>query len=515
MHALLGSLIAHDVREGDLLGLAFDTYSQVYWPPLHSWLLACAFLVTGPSMVVARGVSVVSYVLLAPILFLLARIIAPRHGNVAGCLAMALALSSPGIITFAAMNMLELPGLLAIGATMLIFVLVERAHASGRAHALLGLSVVITYLIKTHFGILVGIAIVLAKLFDVRFRLRRLLTKQNLYAVLPLVLFLVVWFAWPLKIKWTWNALVNTPYEVAEAHGPGGLVYPGALAELSGSWWMSVLLWTGLFLAWKIRARPGVSAVALLALTLFVIGEIHHTKTSRHILPMLPSMFVLTGVAGASAWGWLRDRGHGGATLAVAASACIALFHAQALVRYPWNESVEKRYPVALLDHVSRSVQSRDNAPYLVLATKAAWPGPPVYDWMLASEGLLRVTQSSAALDPALERTLRWRIRDSPLPGRVRARLRHLLSRYDKRSVGRTLHFGTRGPVGLSRFKQRLATTLRKDPTRTIMVVIGSADTTGPAIEFIAHEIAENGFQEVSVRDFPLMCTQVREYRRP
>ena len=510
-HALQGALIASDIREGDLLALAFDTYSQVYWPPLHSWLLGGAFLLTGPSMEVARGVSVVSYVLLAPILFLLARNIAPRQGNVAGCLAAALALTSPGVIEYAAMSMLELPGILAISVTMLIYCLLERTPgASDRAHALLGLSVVVTYLVKTHFGILVGIAIVLAKLYAVRFRLHRLLTRRNLYAVLPLVLFLAVWFAWPLKIKWTWNALVNQP--TRDSAGPG-LVYTKALDELSGSWWMSIFLWTGLFAAWKVRARPGVAVVALLALTLFVIGQIHHTRATRHVLPMLPSMFVLTGVAGASAWAWLRAREPGGTALAVAVSVCIALLHAQALARDAWHGSLESRHPVDLLDHVSRSARSRVNAPYLTLVTDSAWPGPPVFDWILVSEGLLPVTQSSTALDPALERTLRWRLRDARLPRRIRASLRQLFSRYDRRSLARSLHLNP--GVSQSRYEQSLANTLRKDPTRTIIVVIGSADTTGPAIEFIAHEMAENGFREVSVRDFALLCTQVREYRHP
>ena len=173
--------------------------------------------------------------------------------------------------------MLELPGLLAISATMLVYGLLERApDADDRAQALLGLSVVLTYLTKTHFGILVGIATVLAKLFAVRFRLKRLLTKQNLYAILPLVLFLVIWFAWPVKIAWTWDALVNRP-SLGRDTGPGGLDSTLTLVKISGSWWMSAFLWTGLLLAWKIRARPGVTLPSFLALTLYVIAAIHQS----------------------------------------------------------------------------------------------------------------------------------------------------------------------------------------------------------------------------------------------
>ena len=47
-HSLWGLRIAEDIRQGQWLGLAYDTYRQVYWPPLHSWYLAALFLLWGP-----------------------------------------------------------------------------------------------------------------------------------------------------------------------------------------------------------------------------------------------------------------------------------------------------------------------------------------------------------------------------------------------------------------------------------------------------------------------------------
>jgi len=46
-HALYGLLIAHDLSQHDWISLLYDTYRQVYWPPLYSWLAGLLFLFTG------------------------------------------------------------------------------------------------------------------------------------------------------------------------------------------------------------------------------------------------------------------------------------------------------------------------------------------------------------------------------------------------------------------------------------------------------------------------------------
>ena len=42
------------------MGLLIDSYFQIYWPPLHSWLIGIPFLLMGPDLEVARAVSVVA-----------------------------------------------------------------------------------------------------------------------------------------------------------------------------------------------------------------------------------------------------------------------------------------------------------------------------------------------------------------------------------------------------------------------------------------------------------------------
>ena len=149
-HALQAVLVAHDIRERDLPALFFDTYRQVYWPPLHSLIVALAFRLSGTSLQTVRAVSVVAFVLLAPTLFLLALGLERRNGTLAGGVAAVLALTSPAFITYGGMAMLEALGALAIALTTLVYVRLEQSRASPRAHVLLGLCIVLTYLVKTN-----------------------------------------------------------------------------------------------------------------------------------------------------------------------------------------------------------------------------------------------------------------------------------------------------------------------------------------------------------------------------
>ena len=512
-HLLQAALIAHDVGAGDLPGLLLDSYRQVYWPPMHSWLVGSVFLLTGPDIEAARVVSVLTYVLLAPTLFLVARTVEPGHGVLAGTIAAALVLTCPGIISYAARSMLELPGLLALSVAILAYCVLERRpDAPPRAHALLGACVVLTYLVKTNFGILLVIAIVATKLLAVRFRVRELLTRQNMYAALPLALFCAVWFAYPPKVASTWRALVNRPWGGEEARGLAGLLfYPNALADLSGSWWMFAVLWIGVIAAWGWRSRPGIPFLLVLTLTLFAIGEIHHTKLDRHIMPMFPPMFVLSGIAGARLWAALGRRGGHGRAAILLLLACALGIQVATLARRRW-------IPVGFDD--GREVmgyvfaESRRNEPVLVLGLEGVWPSPPVIDWHLVSEGLLEPTRAGSAMDPRQDRRIANAIRRTPIPGRMSARLQSLLRRYDAPATMRTLHWGDKVEEDREQFESVVVATLDADLPRTIISMIGSGDTTSPS-DAIPPEPPVAGFREKEAREFPLARTRVHVFHRP
>jgi hypothetical protein len=511
-HLLQAALIAHDVGTGDLPGLLLDSYRQVYWPPMHSWLVGGVFLLTGPDIEAARVVSVVAYVLLAPTLFLVARTVESRHGVTAGIIAAGLVLTCPGIISYAARSMLELPGLLALSAAILAYcVLEKRPDAPPRAHALLGACVVLTYLVKTNFGVLLVLAIVATKLLAVRFRLRALLTRRNMHAVLPLALFCAIWFAYPPKIVSTWQALVNRPWGGEEARGLAGLLfYPNALADLSGSWWMFAVLWIGVIAAWRWRSQPGVLFLLVLTLTLFAIGEIHHTKLDRHIMPMFPPMFVLSGIAGARLWGALAPRGGHGRAAILLLLACALSLQVATLARRRW---IPGGYPDGLDVMGYVFAEGRRHEPVLVLGLEGVWPAPPVIDWHLVSEGLLEPTWAGSAMDPRQDRRIANALRHAPIPERLDTRLQSLLGRYDAPAAMRTLHWGDKVEEDREQFESVVVATLDADSPQTIISMIGSRDTTSPA-EAIPPKPPVSGFQEVEVREFPLAGTRVHVFHR-
>jgi hypothetical protein len=518
-HALQGALIAHDVRAGDLLGLLFDSYRQVYWPPLHSWLVGAAFLGLGPSMEAARAVSVLAFVFLVPTLYLVAGIVEPRAGNVAGLLAAGMALACPGIIALTAVSMLELPALLGFSLTILIYCRLEQdPGAPPQSHSLVGVLVVLTYLAKTNYGILLLICIAATKLIAVCFRTRALLTRNTIYLVLPVVVFFAIWFAWPPKLLSTWDALINRPWGGEEGRGLAGLLYyPRSIVKISGA--ISVLLWAGLVFSWKWRRETGIGFLLVVAFTQLLIGELHHTKLDRHILPVFPPMIVLTGVAGARLWEWLRASGSADGRMALAVLAWIAVLQAATFgshYRTPLLQTpspAEARDATEILNYISARI--REQTPALVLDMSKSWPHPPVVDWHLVSQGLVPVTASGVALDPRQERQLLHRLADLPMPAGLRTDARRVLQRYDAPSPTRTHHAFDRLPQFPEDFATGLDAMLRVDPPRSIIALVGASESTSPQVDAVQQAIVKNGYEQISVQDFPGVEVRVEVYRRP
>ena len=512
-HGLQAVLVAHDVRERDFPALFFDVYRQVYWPPLHSVVVAIGFLLSGTSLQTLRGVSVIAFVLTAPLLFLTARSIVPRHGTVAGCVAAGLALTSPAFISHGALAMLEMLGALAIALTALVYVRLERSDAPPRAHVLLGVCVVLAYLAKTNYGVLLMLALAVTRLYEAGLRPRGLLTRRNLFTVLPVAVFAVVWFAYPPKVVSTWSSLVNQPWGGEEARGLRGLLfYPRAFIELSGSWWMAILLWIGLFAAWRDRRRPGIAFLAILTLIQFAIGEFHHTKVVRHIVPMFPPMFALAGVAAARLESWAEGSGRGARVVTAALFAGVLALQLATLARRDW-------YPIVYPDgtQVRRYVSAlaEDTPPVLILGTRGTWPEPPVIDWhLVVSDERLAVTASGAAMDPRQDSELLRRVAVFPLPEGIRSVALRVLGRYDASPGSRSLHLGERyHPEDPARFAGILRRTIEGRAPCAIIALIGTSDTTRYTASFIAPAVAAVGFREVSVREFPLAVTRVHVYR--
>ena len=153
-HSLKGVLIAHDLQTHDWLSFFYDTYRQVYWPPLHSWLLGVAFLLHHPTVELARQVSLVLFLLAALMVYCAALQLPLRYRETAATIAATLFLTSPLILSLAGQAMLEVPGLFFICLTIFVFAWLNNGPHPDVAHVWLGLGMTGAYFIRTNYGIL-------------------------------------------------------------------------------------------------------------------------------------------------------------------------------------------------------------------------------------------------------------------------------------------------------------------------------------------------------------------------
>ena len=89
--------------------------------------------------------------------------------------------------------------------------------------------------------------------------------------VVPVVVVLAVWFAYPPKLASTIRAMVNSPTGVNPWTFEGLTFYPRTLLTFAGSPLMLVIVLAGVVLAWTRRREPNVRLLLLLAVVQFVL----------------------------------------------------------------------------------------------------------------------------------------------------------------------------------------------------------------------------------------------------
>lgn len=516
-HALYGLTITYDLQQGDWLGFIYDTYRQVYWPPIHSWLTGIGFLIAGPSAVTARIVSLLAFIMIAPTLYLAARQMRQQQRELAGTIAATLFLTSPPIVSFAAESMLEVPGLLALTVTFLIYFKLTGGDASRRTCLLLGLAVTLTYFVKSNYGILVFMAIVISQLIDTRFHVRPLLTRCNLYVVLPMVIIFPVWFAYPPKLIATWRFLVNYPFGVTEPFGvPGWSFYPLAFFRLSGNAWLFGLLLASLLAAFRFRRDKNVRFLLVFVLTQLVIGQLHHTKLDRHIFPILPTLFLLAGYLLAE-W-WCRSRQPKNIlqfwlprllTGALCLNA-ISLFSVS-LHPPPADDSE------SISDVIATAV--RETGITLIIGTRdVLLPNPPRLDWQLITqEQVMQAPRAGSVRPIEEERKIAAALTRYPLPAWLSEKILAVVSRSDRAGATRSLYLGL--PPHASYFRNQanfdtfLQGTLKDNSFDGVVVMTSLSARARYPLEFIAPSLQKAGLHHVSTRHLKDMATRVDLYK--
>jgi 4-amino-4-deoxy-L-arabinose transferase-like glycosyltransferase len=517
-HALYGLTITYDLQQGDWLAFIYDTYRQVYWPFLHSWLAGIGFLIAGPSTITARTVSLFTFITLALTLYLAARQMRQQERELAGIIAATILLTSPPLVSFAAKSMLEVPGLLALTVTFLIYFNFTGGEASPHKCFLLGLAITLTYFVRSNYGILVFIAIVISQLIDTRFHVRPLLTRCNFYTALPMVVIFPIWFAYPPKLIATWRSLVNYPYGVTEPFGIAGwLFYPRAFFHLAGSVWLFALLLASLLAAFKFRQDKNVRFLLALVVTQLVIGQLHHTKVDRYIFPILPALFLLAGYVLAEWWSHSRQPEK------------ILQFWLPRLLTGALCLNAVNLFSVSLhpppADHsegVSELIAAtvRETGTTFILGTMdVRRPTPPRLDWeLIAQEQVMQVPQAGSVRPIEAERNIAAALSRYHLPAWLSEKILTVLNRPDRAGATRSLYLGV--PPRASYFRNQanfdtyLQSTLKDNYFDGVVVMTSLAARPRYPLEFIVPSLQKAGLRRVSTREFKDMATRVDLYKR-
>ncbi len=516
-HAIWGLLITDDLQRRDWLGVIYDSYRQVYWPPLHSWLTGIGFLIAGPTAIAARGVSVVAFVLLSLVVYATAKLMRQQEGELAGITAAILLLSSPPLVRFAARSMLEIPALLALSLTLLIYVKATGGESSPRQPLLLGLGMSMTYFAKPNYGILLLVTLVITLCIDARFRPRLLLTRFNLYTAVPMVIIFAIWFAYPAKATATWRLLIHHPTGVAQPYSiEGFLYYPRAMYDASGSVWLFALLLVSLLAAFRFRRNKTVRFLIVLVLIQILIAQLHQAKRGRHILPVMPALFLLAGYVTAECWRRCRQPGtvlRPWQLRLFIGALCLHAIHlfSDSLRPPPGNHR----------DEVSGFVATavRDTGPTFILGTRdLGRPHPPVLDWyLIAHEHLMAVPRAGSITQAGWERRIAAALTHYRAPVWLADAMRPVLARTTQPGTTRSFYLGLpntpdfRDQAELETFLQN---TLVRDLYEGAVIISSLAPSARYPLHRIAPALHGVGLSRILTRDFTDAAVRVDVYKR-
>ena len=516
-HALRGLIIARDLKQGDWLGFLYDSYRQVYWPPVHSWLTGIAFLIGGTSTTAARTVSLVAFVMAAWAIYLAALQMEKQDGDVAATVAATLFMTSPSLIAFAGQSMLEIPGLLFLILTFLVYFKLNSGVHQPRDYALLGLAVSATYFVKSNYGALLVIAIFTVSLIEAGLRPSQLLTRANLYAVLPLLVLFPIWFAYAPKLTETWRTLINQPFGVTEPYGPEGLLfYPLGFLRVSGSAWILGLLLISLLVALKFRQDKNVKFLITLVLIQVLIGQIHHTKVDRHIFPTLPALFLLTGHVLARWWRWSEQVNKG--VKRWLPRLCTALIVASSINLFvaalrPSSTS----YDTETIRSIVAAVPA-DGTTLLIGSSDIRNPSPPPLDWeLVADENLLAASQTGTTADWEAVQNIISAMHSGNFPDWVKDAILPLVNRAEGRM--RSLYLGLPPHAAYSRsrdgFRTYLRALARSYPFDCAVVITSMAAGARYPMSYLEPGLQEVGLYSASTEKLQRRNIRIDVYRRP
>jgi 4-amino-4-deoxy-L-arabinose transferase-like glycosyltransferase len=300
-HAGGGLALAMDLRAGDLGAFVVDSYRQSAYPPGFSWLQAPVFLLAGASPLAARMCSLACLLAAALVVYAIGLELDERFGWLIGLVAAALTLSAQTILTYAAMAMLEMPGLLVSLAALWTYLRAAKRPAAWRL-ALTSLLMALAILTKYPYGTVVVPTILAMEIYRALDGIHNPLKGEILQSTRWLWLFgpfavvMLAWFAKPYKIAAFFEYATSQPQQVALLSVENLVYYPRSIAlHYAPSPVWALLTLVGVI--WAI-ARWRDERLRLF-LIYWVIGMAVMTvklqKHPRFIATIAPAAHVLTG----------------------------------------------------------------------------------------------------------------------------------------------------------------------------------------------------------------------------
>lgn len=314
-HANGGLALALDWRADDWRAFVVDSYQQSAYPPGFSWLEAPVFLLLGASPLVARACSLATCLAAALMVYAIGLELDERFGWLAGLVAAALTLTAQTILAYAAMAMLEAPGLLVSMAALWAYLRATRQPAVWRL-VLTSLLMALTVLTKYPYGTVVVPTIVAMEVLAVlATRQVRETARRCLWLFGPFALAMLAWFAKPYKVAAFFEYATSQSQQVALFSVENLVYYPRSIALHFDPSPVFALVTLAAVIWAMVRWRDERVRLFLLYLIIgLLVMTVKLQKHPRFIATVAPAAHVLTGAM--LAWlvahwrgGWARARG--------------------------------------------------------------------------------------------------------------------------------------------------------------------------------------------------------------
>ncbi|MDD5593234.1 MAG: glycosyltransferase family 39 protein, partial [Candidatus Margulisbacteria bacterium] len=317
-HALYGLWLYKDLKSFDLASFWYDTNRQVYWPFFHSWIQSLFFLVLGVNYFSARLLSFLIFFATLILMYVACAQFSQKSGWKVGVLAVLLALTSPIMLKYAALNTLEgLGALIFIGTFYVYSIYEERKLLNEYATlaVLLGLSIYTNYL-YAYLMLPAFIVMTLGKLGPIFVEVISLRKKgekaafpfvwwsyRKLIVLLVLAILVAGWFftnAFSRKIMLLLQAIFR--YSGGEQVGgfwPNLLYYPKAIiGSFTFSPWLGLLIFISLFLPFLgLRYRHFGKLYTFIWTALVLATLTIPTKAPQFIYIIAPFLFIVFSIA--------------------------------------------------------------------------------------------------------------------------------------------------------------------------------------------------------------------------